>query len=70
MHHAQFPVMLGARLDPTRGLPMDKRTFLKNAGLIGMVAPLGFSQLQGAVAAVERIDPRHVANDEEMQQDE
>ena len=45
---------------------MDKRTFLKNAGLIGLVAPLGFAHLQSAVAAVEGADPRRVASDEDF----
>ena len=45
---------------------MDKRTFLKNAGLMGLAAPLGFAHLQSAVAAVDGIDPRSVAADEEF----
>ena len=45
---------------------MDKRTFLKNAGLMGLVAPLGFAHLQSAVAAVGGADPRRVASDEDF----
>ncbi len=45
---------------------MDKRTFLKNAGLVGLAAPLSFTHLQSAVAAVDGIDPRRVASDEDF----
>ena len=43
---------------------MDKRTFLKNAGLAGLGATLNLSSLQSAVAAVESKDPQQVASDE------
>ncbi|MFK7830176.1 MAG: aminotransferase class V-fold PLP-dependent enzyme [Congregibacter sp.] len=43
---------------------MDKRTFLKSAGLLGLAAPLGY--LQSAVAAVEGADVRDVARDEDF----
>jgi len=43
---------------------MDKRTFLKSAGLMGLAAPLGY--LESAVASVEGIDARHVASDEDF----
>jgi selenocysteine lyase/cysteine desulfurase len=45
---------------------MDKRTFLKSAGLVGLAAPLSFAQLQSAVAAVEGVDSRQVASDEDF----
>jgi len=45
---------------------MDKRTFLKNAGLVGLAAPLSFAHLQSAVAAVEGVDPRQTASDEDF----
>ncbi len=45
---------------------MDKRTFLKNAGLMSLVAPLGFAHLQSAVAAVDGADPRRTASDEDF----
>ena len=32
---------------------MDKRSFLKSAGLVGLAAPLAFTHLRSAVAAVE-----------------
>ena len=43
---------------------MDKRTFLKNAGLAGLGATLNLSSLKSAVAAVESKDPLQVASDE------
>jgi selenocysteine lyase/cysteine desulfurase len=45
---------------------MDKRTFLKNAGLMGLAAPLSFAHLQSAVAAVDGKDARRVASDEDF----
>jgi selenocysteine lyase/cysteine desulfurase len=45
---------------------MDKRTFLKNAGLAGLAAPLNLTYLQSAVAAVDGVDPRRVASDEDF----
>lgn len=46
--------------------PMDKRTFLKNAGLLGLAAPLVFTHVKKAVADVEGVDPRQVASDEDF----
>ena len=43
---------------------MDKRTFLKSAGLAGLGATLNFAHLRIAVAAVEGMDPKQVAGDE------
>jgi selenocysteine lyase/cysteine desulfurase len=45
---------------------MDKRTFLRNAGLVGLGATLNFAHLRSAVAAVEGMDPKQVAGDEEF----
>jgi selenocysteine lyase/cysteine desulfurase len=45
---------------------MDKRTFLKNAGLVGLAAPLSLTHLQSAVAAVDGVDSRRVASDEDF----
>src|SRR5210317_2117424 len=45
---------------------MDKRTFLKSAGLMGLGATLNFAHLRSAVAAVEGMDPKQVAGDEEF----
>lgn len=45
---------------------MDKRTFLKNAGLVGLAAPLAFTHLRSAVAAVDGKSPMDVAADEEF----
>lgn len=45
---------------------MDKRTFLKNAGLVGLAAPLSLAYLKSAVAAVEGVDSRRVASDEDF----
>jgi selenocysteine lyase/cysteine desulfurase len=47
---------------------MDKRTFLKNAGLVGLAAPLNLAYLHSAVAAVDGVDSRRVASDEEFWQ--
>lgn len=43
---------------------MDKRTFLKHAGLISLAAPVG--QLHSAVASVEGVGPNKVARDEDF----
>ena len=45
---------------------MDKRTFLKTAGLASLGATLNLSSLKSAVAAVEGQDPWQVAADEEF----
>ena len=45
---------------------MDKRAFLKSAGLVGLAAPLAFTHLRSAVAAVEGKDAWEVAGDEEF----
>lgn len=45
---------------------MDKRTFLKNAGLVGLAAPLAFTHLRSAVAAVDGKSPMEVAADEDF----
>jgi selenocysteine lyase/cysteine desulfurase len=45
---------------------MDKRTFLKNAGLVGLGATLSFAHVRSAVAAVEGMDPARVASDEDF----
>jgi len=45
---------------------MDKRTFLKNAGLMGLAAPLSFAHLNSAVAAVAGRAPEDVASDEDF----
>ena len=45
---------------------MDKRTFLKSAGLMGLGATLNFTHLRSAVAAVEGMDPKQVAGDEDF----
>jgi len=45
---------------------MDKRTFLKSAGLMGLGATLNFAHLRSAVAAVEGMDPKQVAGDEDF----
>lgn len=45
---------------------MDKRTFLKTAGLASLGATLNLSSLKSAVAAVEGQDPWQVAADEDF----
>ncbi len=45
---------------------MDKRSFLKNVGLVGLAAPLSFVHLQQVIAAVEHLDPADVADDEDF----
>lgn len=54
------------RKQNTGGLKMDKRTFLKNLGLMSLAAPLNFVHLQAAVAAVANRDPLDVASDEDF----
>ncbi len=43
---------------------MDKRSFLKNVGLMGLAAPLSFAHLEQVVAAVQHLDPADLAGDE------
>lgn len=43
---------------------MDKRTFLKNMGLMGLAAPLSFTHLAEVVAAVNEVNPNDLATDE------
>ena len=43
---------------------MDKRSFLKSAGFVGLAAPLAFSHLKSAVAAVDGMAASEVARDE------
>ena len=43
---------------------MDKRSFLKSAGFVGLAAPLVFSHLKSAVAAVDGMAASEVARDE------
>jgi selenocysteine lyase/cysteine desulfurase len=43
---------------------MDKRTFLKNMGFMGLAVPLSFSHLAEAVAAVSEFKPDVLATDE------
>lgn len=45
---------------------MDKRSFLKKAGLMGLAAPLSFAHLRRAVAAVEHLAPADLAVDEDF----
>ena len=45
---------------------MDKRTFLKNVGLMSVAMPLSFVHLQQVVASVKHLDPKDVASDEEF----
>jgi len=45
---------------------MDKRSFLKKAGLMGLAAPLSFAHLRRAVAAVEHLAPADLALDEDF----
>jgi selenocysteine lyase/cysteine desulfurase len=45
---------------------MDKRSFLKNAGLMGLAAPLSFAHLKRAVAAAEHLAPADLAGDEDF----
>ena len=43
---------------------MDKRTFLKNAGLMGLAAPLSLAHVKSVVAAAGTTDPWQLAGDE------
>jgi selenocysteine lyase/cysteine desulfurase len=43
---------------------MDRRTFLRKTGMAGLAAPLAFTALRDAVAAVEGRSPGDVAQDE------
>jgi selenocysteine lyase/cysteine desulfurase len=43
---------------------MDKRSFLKNVGLMGLAVPLNFLQLEKAVASISQLDVADVAKDE------
>jgi len=45
---------------------MDKRSFLKNVGLMSLAAPLNFAQLESAVAGVRHIGLADVAKDEDF----
>lgn len=45
---------------------MDKRSFLKNVGLMGLAAPLSFAHLEQVVAAVKHLDPDDLASDEDF----
>jgi len=45
---------------------MDKRSFLKNAGLLSLAMPLNLLQVHKAVAAVNHLDLAAVASDEEF----
>ena len=45
---------------------MDKRTFLKNVSLVGFAAPLAFTHLRSAVAAIDGKSPMEVAADEDF----
>jgi selenocysteine lyase/cysteine desulfurase len=45
---------------------MDKRSFLKNAGLMSVAMPLNFIHLEQVVASVKNLDPVDVASDEDF----
>lgn len=45
---------------------MDKRTFLKSVGMLGVAAPLTFSQIRAAVADVEHLSMTKAASDEDF----
>jgi len=45
---------------------MDKRSFLKNVGLMSLAAPLSFAHLEKVVADVKHLDPSDLAGDEEF----
>ncbi len=45
---------------------MDKRTFLKNVGLMSLTMPLNFVHVRNAVAAVEHLDLAEVASNEDF----
>lgn len=45
---------------------MDKRSFLKNVGLMSLAAPLSFSQVRAAVAGIQHLSLAQVASDEDF----
>jgi selenocysteine lyase/cysteine desulfurase len=45
---------------------MDKRSFLRNVGLMGLAAPLNFIHLETALASVKNLGPADVARDEDF----
>jgi len=45
---------------------MDKRSFLKNVGLMGLAAPLSFAHLERAVADVKHLAPADLAAEEDF----
>jgi selenocysteine lyase/cysteine desulfurase len=45
---------------------MDKRTFLKNAGILGFGSMLSFDSLAGLIRSVSAIPPAELASDEEF----
>lgn len=45
---------------------MDKRAFLKNAGLMGLALPFNFTQVSAAVASASHLGAAQVASDEEF----
>lgn len=45
---------------------MDKRSFLKNVGLMSVAAPLGFAHVRAAVAGVQHLGMTQVASDEDF----
>lgn len=45
---------------------MNKRSFLKNVGMMGLAAPLSFAHLEQVVAAVQHLDPADLASDEDF----
>ena len=45
---------------------MDKRSFLKNVGLLSVALPLNFAHVQSAVASVKHLDLAEVAGDEDF----
>ncbi len=45
---------------------MDKRSFLKNVGLMSLAMPLNFVHVHNAVASVKHLDLAEVASDEDF----
>ncbi|MDA0681484.1 MAG: aminotransferase class V-fold PLP-dependent enzyme [Proteobacteria bacterium] len=45
---------------------MDKRTFLRNVGLMGLAAPLNFVHIEAAIADVEQLSLADIAKDEDF----
>jgi len=45
---------------------MDKRSFLRNLGLVGLAAPLNLMQLESAVASVKHLGLAEVAKDDDF----